>query len=303
VTWIALGRAAAGILRPRLLLFFWILSVLLGLVVALPFERTLAGATGALPDAGEAAARLGVPWWDDFGRAHAPTLAALGTAAGAVVWLHVLLGSLLVGGVIASFDSRAAARRRESGDRWDFGVFLADVGRQAGPMLRILLLGLPLFWLVDLAVNRGLATLFHDAFGDLENQRSEVLAEWLRQAILLVLVLLASTWLDLARARAVVGGRRSALAALADAASSAVSHPGPVAAVSLVFLAAELAVMGVGASVLASVRTDSWRELATWVVGAQVIVLLRLGLGFGRLAGYVAIAEEERADREARVPR
>ena len=59
--------------------------------------------------------------------------------------------------------------------------------------------------------------------------------------------------------------------------------------------------MVVFAAMLGRIRTDSLEQLGWWLFGSQVLILLRLGLGFARIAAYTAVAEDLRGESEARL--
>lgn len=166
-------------------------------------------------------------------------------------------------------------------------------------MLRMLALSLPLFYVMDLALNTGLGKLVDRYLMDIENERVGITCDWLRQGLFLAGVFAVATWFDHARAKLVVDEQRSALVALSASIVSLARRPFPVLTVAAVFLGAELAAMVVGAGLVARLETGSIGELAAWIAATQLLILLRVGLGFGRIAGLVALAEEEREDRLA----
>jgi len=83
----ALMRGLSAIFRPRLLLIYWLLSVLLALGIVAGYETSLLGATSHIPDPGAFAAEPASPWLDDVARSNGSTMAVLGQGAGAAVWL------------------------------------------------------------------------------------------------------------------------------------------------------------------------------------------------------------------------
>ena len=67
------------------------------------------------------------------------------------------------------------------------------------------------------------------------------------------------------------------------------------------FVALEWIAMVLFAVVLGRIRTDSLEQLGWWLLGSQVLVLLRMGLGFARVAAYTAVAEDLRSESETRL--
>lgn len=297
----ALLRGLSALVRPRLLFIYWFLSVSLSLAVLAGYETTVFEATGRLPDPGALAAEPAEPWVGDFARANGSTLAVLGRGAGVVVWLWLLVSTGLTGGLVRAFEKRAAERRERAGESWGLRVFLADSGQFAFRMLRLLIVTLVLVHAADWLFNGLLATWHSEHLDVQESERLAVLTDWLRQGLFVLLLFFIATWSDLARVQVVIEQRGSVLGALVSAANAIVTRPVEVLGLAGFFVATEWIAMALFAGGLARIRTDSFEQLAWWVLGSQVLVLLRLGLGFARIAAYTAVAEDLRSECESRL--
>jgi hypothetical protein len=297
----ALARGLSAIVRPRLLLTYWLLSVVLSLGVALGYQALAFEATGQLPDPGSIAAEPASPWTEDFARANGNAMPALSRGAGAATWAWIFATTLLAGGLVRAFEARAAERRRAEGETWTLRVFLADAGRHAPRMLRLLAVTLVLAFSLDWLFNEALGEWHDQNLVAIESERLSVLTDWLRQGSFALSLFLLATWTDVARVQVVLERRGSVLAALASAANALLRRPVEILGLGGAFVAAEWIAMVVFAALLGRVRTDSFEQLGWWLLGSQALVLVRLGLGFARVAAYTAVGEDLRADRELRL--
>lgn len=297
----ALLRGLAAIFRPRLLLIYWFLSVLLALAIAVGYESMIAEATEQLPDPGALASEAAAPWVDDLASANGPTLAVLGKGAGVSVWLWMLTTTLLFGGLVRAFEQRAAERREREGESWGLRVFLGDAGQFAFRMLRLLIVTLLLAHAADWLFNETLKTWHDEHLVAIESERFSVLTEWLRQGLFALVIFLIATWSDIARVQVVIEQRGSVLGALVSAGNAILSRPVELLGLGGFFVAVEWMAMIFFAVGLGRIRTDSMEQLGWWLLGAQVLVLLRLGLGFARVAAFTAVAEDLRSESETRL--
>jgi hypothetical protein len=297
----ALLRGLSAILRPRLLLIYWLLSVLLALPVVGAGQAVVFEGTSQLPEPGAFAAEPAAPWIDDLARTNAPALTALSGSAGVVIWLWILATTLLAGGLVKAFESRAASERRERGESWGLRVFLGDSGRFALRMLRLLAVTLVIVHAWDWLMNTVLATQHEQLLTAVEDERVTVVSDWLRQGIFAGGLFLLATWTDLTRVQVVLERRGSVLAGLVSAADALIRRPVEVLGLGAFFVAVEWIAMVLGAVVLGRISTDSLEQLGWWLLGAQVLVLLRLGLGFARIAAFTAIGEDLREERETKL--
>jgi hypothetical protein len=287
----ALLRGMGAMFRPRLLAILYLVSLVLSLAMALPYRAALDAELAAQPDPAAKAEQVAQPWWDDFKRAQAPALVALKQGSGLAIWSWILMSALLSGGVIGAFDRRAADDREKAGRPWTLGVFGADAGRHALPMLRFLGFSLLVAWLCDELLNGMVAGKLSKASALWESERLAVVADWALQGSFLLLFFGLAAWVDLARVQLVLEKRRSILASLVHAADRALSHPVAVFLPLLIFLGLELGLMALGSRLLAAISTGSSTGLWTWLAVSQLLVLCRLGLGLARLGGLASVVE------------
>ena len=297
----ALLRGLSAVLRPRLLLIYWLLSVLLALCVVGPGQVLVREGTSQLPDAAAFAAHPSAPWIDDLARTNAPALTVLSGGAGLVIWLWILSTAFLSGGLVKAFERRAAEERRDRGEAWGLRVFFGDAGRFGLRMLRLLLATLVVAFALDWFFNGLLGDWHAEHLVAVESERLTVITDWIRQGLFALSLFLLATWSDLARVQVVLERRGSVLAGLVSGANVLLSRPVEVLLLGGFFVAVEWIAMLAAASWLAGLRTDSLHELGWWLLGAQALVLLRLGLGFARIAAYTAIGEDLREERETRL--
>jgi uncharacterized membrane protein YvlD (DUF360 family) len=297
----ALLRGLSAILRPRLLLIYWLLSVLLALPVVGAGQAVLFEGTSQLPEPEAFAAEPAAPWVDDLARTNAPALTALSSSAGVVVWLWILATTMLAGGLVKAFERRAVTERRERGEAWGLRVFLGDAGRFALRMLRLLAVTLVIAFAWDWLCNTILVKQHEQWLTAVEDERVTVVSDWLRQWLFAGGLFLLATWTDLARVQVVLERRGSVLAGLVSAANALLQRPMEVLGLGAFFVVVEWIAMALGAIVLGRIRTDSLDQLGWWLLGAQVLILLRLGLGFARIAAFTAIGEDLREERETRL--
>lgn len=297
----ALLRGLSAILRPRLLLIYWLSSVLLALPVIGAGQALVFEGSSQLPDPGAFAAEPSGPWIDDLARTNAPALTVLSGSAGVVVWLWILTTTLLAGGLVKAFERRAAAERRERGDAWGLRVFLGDSGRFALRMLRLLAVTLVIAFAWDWLMNGILGTQHGELLTAVEDERVTVVSDWLRQWVFVGGLFLLATWTDVARVQIVLERRGSVLAGLVSAANALLQRPVEIFGLGAFFVAVEWIAMVFGAITLGRIRTDSVEQLGWWLLGAQLLILLRLGLGFARVAAFTAIGEDLREERETKL--
>lgn len=299
MTALAILRGIGGALRPRVVLTLYAVNLLLALAVAVPHALLLDPVTSELPDPGLQAEHLRPPWSDDLAREHSAALGVLGQAAGAAGWLHVLAMTVLVGGVVRAHERRAAESRAEKGQAWSVRDLFADGAAHAGRMLRLLVVAMLFTFLAGFVFNRTLVDVHERYFSAISSERLSVLADWSREGLFLVVLFVLTTWLDLARVRVVVEGRRSSLAALVSAADGILRRGVPTLIVAATFLLAELGVMALGSAVLAGTPTRSWASIAAWTAAGQLLVLSRVALGSGRLAAFTSLVEDDVVEVES----
>ena len=297
----ALLRGLSALFRPRLLLIYWSTSVLLSLGVAAGHHGLTHEAYSQLPDPQALSASTSSPWVEDFAAANGPALTVLSSAAGVSLWLWLLVTTLLAGGLVRAFERRAETERRERGERWDLRTFLGDAGRFAFRMLRLFALTLVMAFALDWLFNDKLASWHDETLVAIESERLSVLTDWLRQGLFALALFLLATWTDFARVQVVLERRNSVLAGLVSAAEAITRRPVEVLGLGGFFVALEWLAMVLAAMLLSGLRTDSMEQLAWWMLGAQLLVILRLGLGFARIAAYTAIGEDLREERQARL--
>jgi hypothetical protein len=297
----ALLRGISALFRPRLLLIYWLLSVLLSVAVLIGYEATVFDAMRQLPEPGALAAEPASPWTDDFSRANGATLAVLGQGAGVAVWLWILATTLLSGGLVRAFEQRAIDRRKREGEAWGLRVFLADAGQFAFRMLRLLLVTLVLAHAADWLFNDVFATWHGESLDVTESERFSVITDWMRQGLFALVIFGLAIWSDVARVQVVIEQRGSVLGGLVSAANALLVRPVEMLGLGAFFVAVEWIAMALFAVALGRVRTDSPEQLGWWLLGSQALILLRLGLGFARIAAYTAVAEDLRSESEARL--
>ena len=207
----ALMSGLGAIFRPRLLLIYWLLSVVLALGVTLAYQAEVQRTTSSLPDPGGLAAEGPAPFWDDATAAMGPALRVVGHGASAVTWAWLLATTLLAGGLVRAFEKRAAENRKREGRIWTLRTFLGDAGQFALRMLRLLLVTLVLAHAADWLFN-GQLKEWHDRYlVAIESERFSVLTDWLREGLFVLVIFLIAVWTDLARVQVVVEQRSSVI--------------------------------------------------------------------------------------------
>jgi hypothetical protein len=297
----ALMRGLGAIFRPRLLLIYWLLSVVLAAGVMLGFQWIAKDATGALPDQGTLAAEAPSPYWDDFREANGKALGVLGSGASFVTWLWILATTVLAGGLVRAFEKRAAENRKREGRIWTLRTFLGDSGQFAFRMMRLLVVALVLAHAADWFFNGVLKTWHDEHLVAIESERVSVMTDWLRQGLFALVIFLIATWSDVARVQVVIEQRSSVLGGLVSAGDALISRPIELLGLGAFFLTTEWLAMVFFAVGMDRIRVDSGQQIVWWVLASQLLILLRIGLGFARVAAYTSVAEDLRAESEARI--
>jgi len=168
-------------------------------------------------------------------------------------------------------------------------------------MFRLLVITLVLAHAADWLFNEILATWHAEHLDVMESERFSVITDWLRQGCFALVIFLIATWSDIARVQVVIEQRGSVLGGLVSAANAIVNRPVELLGLGGFFVALEWIAMTLFAVVLGRIRTDSLEQIGWWLLGSQVLVLLRMGLGFARVAAYTAVAEDLRSESETRL--
>lgn len=202
--------------------------------------------------------------------------AILGLAA-----LYGLLWALLVGGALDRYARPAQF--------WTFGRTLESCGRFAGRMIRLALLGAPLYYLVFRLAGWLLARVADSAAGA-SSETPVLLAAVSASALVATLLIALRTVLDYAKIILVTEERASALGALFSAAAFVLGHPLKAAGIQLGFLVLGLLpvamyhLFGPGTG-----QSTGWAVGLAFLAGQAVLVsriYLRLGLLSGQMAAY-----------------
>jgi hypothetical protein len=278
-----LQAIAAGLRAPwtrlRLVLALWgVRLVPVLLAFGLPVHERALDASARHPDSGllldapADASGFAYAWTSDFFRDGFPD------APERVFWIVVVawvLGTVLAGGIVAKLVDGDARR-----------PLLQECGRYAGPFLRLGLVALAVFYVLDAGFNAFLREAHEEQALHHHTQDFSVSKQWVRGLPFLVMVYLLGLVHAYARIDVVASGRRSALLCFARGLGILVARlPWLLLLETGMLLAAGAAVLiaGLVPSLLPLSASSSWVPVGLFLALLALTSLLRTGVEVGAM--------------------
>lgn len=223
-------------------------------------------------------------WWSGglFSRENPGMLLVSALALG-----HGLLWTFLLGGILARFENRSAAR--------GLAEFSGACGQHFGPLLRLALLSAPLYWLLYLGGDR-----LMDVVGDWTTEataQTAVLVWALPAGLFLAGLLLFTQWVfDYAKA-AVVVERKGAFSALGAAVATTLRRPFTTITIGLLHVLAFALLLFLWHLFGPGTEASSWTTVVLVFLASQLYIIARLGLRLSRIAAQLEVLRSSRGLR------
>jgi hypothetical protein len=136
----------------------------LAALAALPIYRGILGFTGHSLMSRELASGLPFDWLTDFAFNSTGSFERYGEIIALLGLVTIPVNTVLAGGVLA--------RLRQPDQSFSLGGFFRDAARYAWRLLRLMIIGLVLYWLVFRVLNEGLGNLIQARTGDWQSDRT-----------------------------------------------------------------------------------------------------------------------------------
>jgi hypothetical protein len=254
----------AALRQNRMVLALYLLSLLFGLLLLLPVLPLIDGALGHRITGTGIESQLDVAIIADLLRTHAAEFNLFHRIASVLFVVHLALATFLSGGVLTLLLS-------PRGQGW-LSKFLAGCGRYFGRFGRLVLFHLA-FLVVAAAANHGANLLVPTVFEDSTHATLATLAMWLKQFLMILVVLALATVFDYARVLTALQDRRAMTGALVSAVAFVARNIGAVISLRLLVMA------GGGAAILMFWTTSRWiLPQSSWlllVLLQQMVVLFQ----------------------------
>lgn len=274
-------RQGFGLAR-RIRSAVWVLffaNLGLAALAAVPIYRGIVGFTGHSLMSRELARGLPTDWLTDFAFNSPGSLDRYGEIIALIGLLSIPINSILAGGVLGCL------RRPEQ--RFSLGEFFRDVVRYAWRLLRLMVIGLILYWLIFRLVNQSLGGFIDRWTSDWASDRS---AFWLQAGVGLLLVLglvFVNLIMDYARVRLVREDGTSAVWAFLTSLGFCLRRFPRAVTVYLVPTLAGLALLGVYWLVVPWSAINAPRGEGPWTLHRETLIVALLFIGqqvvmFGR---------------------
>lgn len=247
-----------------IVLALYLVSLLFGLLLILPLLPLIEGALGHSVAGDGIESRLDVAVIADLLRNHAAGLGVFHRFASALFLLHLALATFLSGGILSLLLS-------PRGRGW-LSKFLAGCGHFFGRFGRLLLFHLA-FLVTAAAANHAGNLLILALFEDSAHATLATGMMWLKQGVMILVVVVMATVFDYARILTALHDRRSMSGALASAAVFVARNCGAVLTLRFIVVA------GGGVAILMYWTTSRWvlpeSSLFALVVLQQLVILFQ----------------------------
>lgn len=220
--------------QHRTVLALYLIGLLSGLVLLVPLLPLIGGALGHSAAGAGIESHLDVAVIADLMRARSDDLGLFHRFASVVIVLYLVLATFLSGGILAVLLSP-----RERG--W-MSHFLSGCGRYFGRFGRLLVFQLACL-VVAAAANHALNLANLALFEDSTHGIAATVAMWLKQGVMIVVVLALATVFDYARILTALHDRHSMTRAVSSAVAFAARNAAAVITLRAVILAAAGAVL------------------------------------------------------------
>lgn len=200
---------AATNANKRLLALLLIINLLFGLLMTTPVYRLIQDSVGESLMGDRLAQGFDYQWYFEFQREYAHAIPPIGSTIQTATVIYLLLSIVLMGGILATLvptDNGFSLRR-----------FFEGCSRYCLRFFGVAIIGLILYWLVLVWLNRGLSSLLGRMTTDPTAERWAFAVNWLRYAILFVIACFINLILDYTKIRIVIDEPKSLFAGLTGA--------------------------------------------------------------------------------------